>query len=78
MAGIGLTGQAFSQAPQPMQISSSTTGNLGLASSEGSIATSVIAPVGQCLSHLPQRLSSAIGMQSEASQTACPIWVKNF
>ena len=50
LALIGRTGQRFSHAPQPMQISSLTTGTCLPAR----LVTILIAPTGQCRTQFPQ------------------------
>ena len=58
MALKGREGQRFSQAPQPMQRSSLTTGISGESSFDGSILTICMAPTGQWRAQLPQGMPS--------------------
>jgi hypothetical protein len=62
MALIGLEGQRFSQAPQPMHFSSFTVGIRRLSLFSGSLRTIMMAPTGQCLAQLPQLTVSLFTM----------------
>mgnify|MGYP003371818556 CR=1 FL=1 len=73
MALNGRAGQRFSQAPQPMQRSSFTTGIFGEPGDAGSEATIVMAPAGQWRAQLPHSTPSVSGTQFSRTQTAWPI-----
>ena len=76
MALTGRTGQRFSQAPQPMQRSASTTGPY-FGCSPPSKGTMLMAPAGQWRAQLPQCLPSFIRQFSRMT-LAVPIFVLLF
>ena len=78
MALNGRAGQRFSQAPQPMQRSSSTTGMSRDEGSSGTAFTIVMAPVGQWRAQLSHCTSSRSVTQFSRIQTAWPICVADF
>ena len=71
MALNGRLGQRFSQAPQPMQRASFTTGMRGESGFPGSLCTIWTAPVGQWRAQLPHSTPSVLTTQLAAIQTAC-------
>lgn len=73
MALNGRLGQRFSQAPQPMQRASFTTGMRGESGFPGSLCTIWTAPVGQWRAQLPHSTPSVLTTQLAAIQTAWPI-----
>ena len=73
MALNGLEGQRFSHAPQPMQLSSATTGMSTESSLEGSLRTIMMAPTGQWRAQLPQVTPSLSITQRSRSIVAVPM-----
>ena len=69
MAGRGLAGQRFSQAPHPMHLAESRT---------GTPSTRAIALVGQCRSQAVQRIFSLAATQRSLCHEARPIGVRSF
>lgn len=72
MALNGRLGQRFSQAPQPMQRASFTTGIRGESGFPGSLCTIWIAPAGQWRAQLPHSTPSVLTTQLAAIHTAWP------
>jgi hypothetical protein len=70
-APSGLAGQTYSQAPQPMQRSVSTTGRLRVPSGPARL----MAPGGQAFAQAVQETSSVVTMQISGWTMALPTWV---
>src|SRR5512143_208911 len=74
MAFRGVVGQGCSHAPQPMQISSFTSGSISF-SSYGTIFTAF---VGQCSEQAPQSVFFVMTMQSSRTNFDFPICTSFF